>query len=141
LTSHGDRLRDRFLERVLALAPASVLDVGSGAGELVTALRARGVRAHGAEPSPRHAHPHLCDADGARLPFATDAFDWVTMNHVPHHLERPAAVFAECWRVARLGLAVAEPWYDLSPSASTAGPSARTATAASSTPTCCPPTR
>jgi hypothetical protein len=38
----------------------------------------------------------------------------VTLRHVPHHLEEPARAIAEALRVAKTGLLVAEPWFDVS---------------------------
>ena len=94
-----------FSDRLLALHPRSVLDVGCGAGLLLERCRAADVRAVGIEPRFESLH-------AGALPFANASFDWVTMRHVPHHLEHPRAAFAEAWRVARTGLLIAEPWYD-----------------------------
>lgn len=111
-------LAERFAERLFRLAPTSVLDVGCGRGALLAACRGRGVRAVGVEPSDEAAALARADGLDARtragdaLPFADGEFDWVTLRHVPHHLERPAAVLAEAWRVAREGVLVAEPWFE-----------------------------
>ena len=102
-------LRERFVERLLALSPASVLDVGAGEGTLVRACRAAGVRALGVEPS--GPAEHVLQGDATALPVADAAFDWVTFRHVPHHLEDPRAAFAEAWRVARVGLLIGDPGY------------------------------
>ncbi len=104
-----------FSDRLLALRPRSVLDVGCGAGLLLERCRAADVRAVGIEPrfeSLRLTAGTCAQADAGALPFASASFDWVTMRHVPHHLEHPRAAFAEAWRVARTGLLIAEPWYD-----------------------------
>lgn len=50
--------------------------------------------------------------DAAALPHGDGSWDWVTLRHVAHHLERPREAFSQAWRVARSGLLVAEPWYD-----------------------------
>jgi len=108
-------LASLFLDRLLALHPRSVLDVGCGAGLLLDHCRASGVRAVGVEPQLeplRESSAPRVQADATALPFDNASFDWVTMRHVPHHLEHPRAAFAEAWRVARTGLLVAEPWYD-----------------------------
>ena len=108
-------LASLFCDRLLALRPRSVLDVGCGAGLVLEGCRAADVRAVGVEPvlEPLRATtgPRV-QADAAALPFESASFDWVTMRHVPHHLEHPRAALAEAWRVARTGLLIAEPWYD-----------------------------
>ena len=108
-------LASLFSDRLLALHPRSVLDVGCGAGLLLEKCRAADVRAVGIEPrfeSLRATAGPRVQADAAALPFESVSFDWVTMRHVPHHLEHPRAAFAAAWRVARTGLLIAEPWYD-----------------------------
>lgn len=111
-------LAERFAARLFRLAPASVLDVGCGRGALLAACRANGVRAVGVEPSDEAAALARAEGLDARtragdvLPFEDGEFDWVTLRHVPHHLERPDAVLGEAWRVARCGVLVAEPWFE-----------------------------
>ncbi|MDA1267307.1 MAG: class I SAM-dependent methyltransferase [Planctomycetota bacterium] len=120
MQGNTDWLRDRFIERLLALSPASVLDLGAGHGQLVATCRAAGVEAWGVEPEAAsleaalpQAQPFLSRADATSLPFEDGQFEWVTLRHVPHHLEEPHGSFAEAWRVASRGLLVAEPWFDL----------------------------
>lgn len=113
-------LLGRFIARLFELQPASVLDVGCGAGALLRACAERGVAARGIESSAKRlailAEEGLAaqHASATELPFADGEFDWVTMRHVPHHLEDPAAAFREAARVARTGLLIAEPFYDTS---------------------------
>lgn len=111
-------LVDRFLGRLFAERPASVLDVGAGSGDLVRRIAAEGATAVGLDaPGPR------LDALGAdgfeavagtaeELPFDDGQFEWVTLRHVPHHLDDPPRAVAEALRVARVGVLLAEPWYD-----------------------------
>ncbi len=111
-------LRSWFAQRVAALAPASVLDVGAGTGATVAALQRLGLTVVGAEPDgdealvAAHARLPTVRAEAERLPCGNGSFDWVTMRHVPHHLTDPAVAFAEAARVCRRGLALAEPWFD-----------------------------
>ena len=111
-------LRRRFLERLLAERPESVLDVGCGGGALLRSLGEAGVRAAGVEADERRVHAareaglDVTRGAGEKLPAEDGAWDWVTMRHVPHHLEDPAAAFAEAWRVCRTGVLIAEPWYE-----------------------------
>ena len=113
-------LKLRFVARLVAEKPQSVLDVGAGDGLVIERLRRNGVAAFGLEPEyePIHAlvrsgqRGAVASADS--LPFDDDTFDWVAMRHVAHHLADPVRAFAEANRVARRGVMVAEPWYDVS---------------------------
>ncbi|MEO0651831.1 MAG: class I SAM-dependent methyltransferase [Planctomycetota bacterium] len=113
-------LVDRFLGRLVAERPASVLDVGCGSGDLLRRVAEQGIEVAGLDaPGPRidglAADGIVAIAGRAeRLPFEDDRFDWVTLRHVPHHLEDPARAVAEAARVARTGVLLAEPWYDRS---------------------------
>lgn len=98
--------------------PQSILDVGCGNGFLLLAAANEGIEVCGVEAKAEKVEG-LCRqglsarcAPAEELPFAGDAFDWVTMRHVAHHCRRPEQAFAEAARVARSGIVVAEPWYD-----------------------------
>ncbi|MFC7617682.1 methyltransferase domain-containing protein [Actinokineospora soli] len=73
------------------------LDVGSGTGSEVAALRAAGADAVGVEPNPgmrsvsasRHGD-HFVDGDAYRLPFDDASFDAVRCERVFQHLSDPA---------------------------------------------------
>ncbi|MEZ5980308.1 MAG: class I SAM-dependent methyltransferase [Planctomycetota bacterium] len=112
-------LRVRFVARLLAARPENVLDVGAGGGAVLASLRAAGIDAEGCEGSAERvadlvAQGFACTlADACELPFEDGSYDWVAMRHVPHHLVDPAAAIGEALRVARTGLLVAEPWFDL----------------------------
>lgn len=108
-------LAQAFEQALRQTGPASVLDIGCGAGALVQALSKDGIHAIGIERHPSdsaRATGRALAADAEQLPFQGGSFDWVVMRHVPHHLERPAAAFAEAWRVCQSGVLLAEPWYD-----------------------------
>lgn len=110
-------LRVRFAARLLSERPESVLDVGSGGGQLLATLRQAGVRVTGVESDAAKVGEladdgfEVANAPADALPFEDGAFDWVAMRHVAHHLSDPVAGLREAWRVARRGLLVAEPWY------------------------------
>lgn len=112
-------LRVRFAARLLSARPASVLDVGAGGGHVLATLRSAGIAGTGCESNPKRVAALVADgfealeAEAHDLPFADGAFDWVAMRHVPHHLADPVAGLREALRVARCGLLVAEPWYDV----------------------------
>jgi SAM-dependent methyltransferase len=110
----------RFVARLLDQAPASILDVGCGRGDLLRRAADAGIQVSGLDresetlaalaSSGLDVHAGRAEA----LPFEARSFDWVTLRHVPHHLEDPARALAEAVRVARTGVLVAEPWYDRS---------------------------
>ena len=108
-----------FFERLRDLAPASVLDVGCGRGQLLRECHDSGIPVHGVEPDKEFVAELIADGEEATvapaeaLPFDDRSFDWVTLRHISHHLadERPA--MAEAFRVCRSGVLVAEPWLDL----------------------------
>lgn len=105
----------RALGILRGVAPAELLDIGSGRGAFlwplldcmphlpVTAIdtlehRVEGLRAvaEGGVPN-----LHAQRADATRLPFAGRAFDAVTMLEVLEHIPDTAAALAEVLRVAR----------------------------------------
>lgn len=112
--------RARFVERLLALAPRSVLDVGCGAGGLLASLKGKVAELHGVDPDParveaaRGAGLSVDRGDAYALPFATQSVDLVTFQYVPHHLADWPRALAEALRVARRGVLVLEGWYDRS---------------------------
>ena len=119
--------RGYFMERVLALAPRSLLDVGCGDGGLLAALSSHVPELHGVEPDPdrvavaRNAGAAVQHGDAYHLPFADRSIDLVTFQYVPHHLADWPRALAEALRVARRGVLVMEGWYDRSiPSQETA---------------------
>jgi SAM-dependent methyltransferase len=117
-TENHAYLLERFVQRLFEERPASVLDVGCGAGALLRSCAARGVVATGVEASAVRVEPLLADglsvetASASELPFDDDQFEWVTLRHVPHHLADPQAALHEAARVAARGLLIAEPWFD-----------------------------
>ena len=91
-----DWLLGHFATLLHAQEPRSVLDVGCGNGLLMKACLERGVATTGIDlPGPGL---DALGADGldvregtaAALPFEDGSVDWVTLRHVPHHLEQPA---------------------------------------------------
>lgn len=110
----------RFADLLWLHEPRSLLDVGCGAGRLLRAAGQRGIPATGVDRGSRPLEQlseeglDVQEARAEELPFANDSFDWVTLRHVPHHLSDPAAAMTEALRVARVGVLVAEPWFDTS---------------------------
>jgi SAM-dependent methyltransferase len=116
--ANAQHLRERFVQRLLALQPRSVLDVGCGAGAVLGLCRAAGVPALGIEAdpavlrAPRAAGLRVVQARAQALPCADRAFDWVVLRHVAHHLRDVGEALEEAARVCARGLLLAEPWYD-----------------------------
>jgi SAM-dependent methyltransferase len=91
------------------LSDGSVLDVGCGDGTLAQAIMKLkpGTRFQGIDVFLRPSVAIPAEVyDGQRIPFPDDAFDWVTICDVLHHTDDPAAVLAECARVARRGVVI-----------------------------------
>ena len=118
------------MDRLLSLAERSagqnpdisVLDIGTGAGDIPQALRTWGggragvVRTFGLErlrPAAKLAHTTALPMTlgcATALPFRSGSIDVVTLSQVLHHFESDAAVrlLIEAARVARRGLVVAD---------------------------------
>lgn len=110
-----------FLDRILSLRPASVLDVGAGDGDLLLALRAGGcARTIGlevdAEAVARLRAQGLDGLEGVgeALPLGDQAVDVVVLRYTAHHLADLGRGLREAARVARRAVLVLDPWYDLS---------------------------
>lgn len=105
----------RVLGILRGVAPAELLDIGSGRGAFlwplldsmphlpVTAVDTLDHRVEGlrAVAGGGVANLHAQRADATRLPFADRAFDAVTMLEVLEHIPDTAAALAEALRVAR----------------------------------------
>jgi len=112
-------LAERFVQRLFALAPASVCDVGCGSGFVVGRCFEETIPAVGVDPSRKRLRQvrdvgfAVAVSPAYPLPLADDAVDWVAMRHVLHHTPEPPLAVAEAARVARRGILFAEPWFDL----------------------------
>jgi SAM-dependent methyltransferase len=116
---HRHYKRD-LLDRILALSPSSLLDVGCGDGELLRAAALAGC-AHtaGLEVDENIVSKHReqgLDVRGGRaevLPFADHSFDVVTFDYVAHHFEHLERALLEAARVSRRAVLILDPWYDV----------------------------
>jgi ubiquinone/menaquinone biosynthesis C-methylase UbiE len=97
-------------------ASHSLLDIGCGSGIFLEAFAARGLFCAGVDLNPAMLRATRECVFGARvasavaesLPFANKSFDLLFLAHILHEVDNPAAVLAECGRVARRRIAVLE---------------------------------
>lgn len=103
------RLAQPLLDAVGDVAGARVLDVGSGAGLVASALAARGAHVVGADlahsmlTTSRDRRPPGVVTDVRQLSFAAGVFDVVTAAFVLNHLADPRTGLSELHRVTRPG--------------------------------------
>jgi SAM-dependent methyltransferase len=100
------------LNRELAALPSHsrVLDLGCGECGTLRAINAvnKTFELHGCDAQaptnlPNHVAFQQADLNHAALPYADDTFDFVVMQHVLEHLEKPIPVFAQVLRVLKPG--------------------------------------
>lgn len=112
---------DSAVEQALAQAAARpsvgrLLDIGTGTGRILELLAGAADAATGVDRSPEmlriargklasagNQKADLLQADMRALPFPDAAFDTVTMHHVLHFADNPAAVLAEAARLVAPG--------------------------------------
>ncbi|MCR9243431.1 MAG: class I SAM-dependent methyltransferase [bacterium] len=112
--------RLEFRQLVVAERPASVLDVGCGAGSLLKWFHKAGIAAAGVEVD-AGAVERLVESGydvrrvaGEELPFEDDSFDVVASEFCAHHFADLSRHLTEARRVARRAVWLLDPWYDLS---------------------------
>jgi ubiquinone/menaquinone biosynthesis C-methylase UbiE len=107
-----------FRAEIAALKPASLCDVGCGAGALLGYAQAHGIAATGIEPdAAKVAQANGLDiraGTAEALPFPDGAFDLVTFENSLHHATEIGRALAEAMRVARRAVVIVDPWFDLS---------------------------
>jgi ubiquinone/menaquinone biosynthesis C-methylase UbiE len=109
------------LELAWPLLPSpmsSALDVGCGTGRTLLWLADRNpdFRLHGIEPATglaaiaRTALPNaeIIDGVGDRMPFANGSIDLVVATGIMHHVDDPAAVISEMFRVAAKAVLISD---------------------------------
>ena len=105
-------VRDSALLSVANLPPGQgrrLLDVGSGSGDFLLRMRARGWTVLGVEPDPVAAAAARANGldvrDGMLVDaeFPGDTFDAIVLSHVIEHVHDPVALLRECGRVLRPG--------------------------------------
>ncbi|HVU00420.1 MAG TPA: class I SAM-dependent methyltransferase [Polyangiaceae bacterium] len=96
----------------------TVLDVGCGTGRSLewVSRRAPGAKLFGVEPSAhmreyaaaRVPHADLRAGSGEHLPFADRSMDVVLATGIMHHVDRPARVIDEMFRVAKRAVLISD---------------------------------
>lgn len=103
------RVLGAHLASTIPQGPAHILDFGCGDGSIARALMdlRPEFRIEGVDVLIRaQTHIPVTKFDGATLPFADRAFDYVTVVDVLHHTKNPAATLTEACRVARCGVVI-----------------------------------
>lgn len=109
-----------FRSEIAALKPASLCDVGCGAGALLMYARSLSIAAAGVDPDAAKAAEASAQGLDVRagtaeaLPFSNAAFDLVTFENSLHHVTEIGRALAEAMRVARRAVVIVDPWFDLS---------------------------
>lgn len=112
----ADREIERALAHHLPLGARRLLDIGTGTGRLLEVLAPKVERAVGVDQSREMlalARANLARAgidnaevrqgDMYALPFEADSFDAITIHHVLHYADDPAAALSEAARVVKPG--------------------------------------
>ena len=90
------------------LAPGgAILEIGAGPSNPTTRFLATIGKVTGIDPDPLVETNDACAQvivnDARRIPANDESFDSVVSNYVLEHVEDPASMSAECWRVLRPG--------------------------------------
>jgi SAM-dependent methyltransferase len=116
-----------FRSEIAALKPASLCDVGCGAGMLLAHAQSLGIAATGIDPDAAKVADasarglNIRRGSAEALPFPDGAVDLVTFENSLHHVTDIGRALAEAMRVARRAVVIVDPWFDLSIPSQAAG--------------------
>jgi SAM-dependent methyltransferase len=109
-----------FRSEIAAPKPASLCDIGCGAGMLLAHAQSLGIAAAGIEPDAAKVADasarglDIRQGSAETLPFPDGAFDLVTFENSLHHVAEIGRALSEAVRVARRAVVIVDPWFDLS---------------------------
>lgn len=78
-----------------------ILDIGSGMGDFLRAMRALGFDAYGVETNPERIFENVVRASAESMPFPDNRFDFVNCAEVTEHVNDPQKVCQEIFRVLK----------------------------------------
>lgn len=95
-----------FIEKIVPdLKNKKIIEVGSGRGEFLTAMKLRGYDIVGIEPDPYKHEVMLgvkaIKASGEEIPFDNETFDFLYCNNVIEHCKDPIKLLEESYRVLK----------------------------------------
>lgn len=93
-----------FLEKIVpGLKEKKILEIGSGRGEFLTAMKSKGYDIVGIEPDPYKFGIKVGAilAPGEEIPFASETFDFLYCNNVIEHCRNPIRLLQESHRVLK----------------------------------------
>lgn len=112
------RYRQELLQRLAALKPQRVLEVGCGGGGFLRGGTALGIDIAGIDPDEASLKPLQDEGfdvrvgQAERLPFGAASFDAVVLCFTAHHIGDWHAALLEALRVGGGTVLVLDPWYD-----------------------------
>ena len=110
--------RQALLQRLSALTPERVLEVGCGGGGFLRSARGTGPTLFGIDPDEDAVQAlgeegfEVSRGQAQQLAFPDQAMDVVVFSYSAHHIEDWQRALEEALRVARRAVLILDPWYD-----------------------------
>jgi SAM-dependent methyltransferase len=111
--------REHLLREVASFSPTSLLEVGCGDGTFLRLAASLGAALHGIDPHAESVRKLQSEGFSVQtgvaeaLPYPDAAHDLVVFSYSAHHIGNWPTALAEALRVARLGVLVLDPWFDV----------------------------
>lgn len=112
--------RNRLFTLLQAANTKHLLEVGCGAGTFLRGAKALGFEVEGIDPNPKPIEALRSEGFVVRLgqaealDFPDASFDAVVFSYTAHHLANWPVALQEALRVAKTGVFILDPWYDIS---------------------------
>jgi len=112
-------LEKKLVDRLIALKPKNLLELGCGDGRKLIYLNQNsdihvmGIDIY--EPFIKDLQKAGIDAqigDARKLPYPEKSVDWVLIANSLHHVANPNKMISAAMKVAKIGVIVVDPWYD-----------------------------